>query len=674
MLRFRLLVLILAVGLLAPLGVHAQEDRLEDPPDAETVQRDLLHSDREQGSGPAAKDCDALFDERQERLRSLSASFDEDKQRLKEERLKAAAEAKSEREREAWTAAYEDALDALTREHRDSLREVHEAYATRCQPDPGPTTASASLYPVEGYCTDPALPTLLESRFERGMKQLDERRYRDHVVFEAQKAERREAFEARGDSTHDDRRAFALQQQHLDDAFDERLDALQRAARAELRATEYAYLEQLKQRCDPHGTNDPDTGPPSLQVLRLVRMECGLEAGRGPAAQESEGDLRRECQKRLDALWEARLQALDATPQIERFGRWALDLALDLALDQSLDGDEEGLDDLQGRYVDMKGQPQIGVIRDFAVGPTLFMERISTLDALPLHLERNDTGSLLQATGGGYRLEWTDNPTGLLRYHVPQGGALRVDLPEAASVQRSSSGIVIEIGDHKANLRASSDALLYDAEFHMLTLTGEGLFWVPQGGDNLVLPGAANQYRSVIMQAVEDRRLGAEVTLTAAGKGGPHHETLIFEDLELEVVAEPENRRVSVTVASESLHQGRAFVMNIDEQLLDPRGRLKVEYFDVDPETGAETPVEIMQAASLTGLLTKSSSGAPVYWTVMGGDGLQWIVFVPDWSEHKFTITSEDHAVRFEVPVTPIMMSVIVAGVGLFVRITRRFS
>lgn len=661
MLRFRLWVLVLAFSLLVPMGVAGQEPRLEQPGDADALQEDLLEGGGDEDRERPGEDCRRLFASLQQRLRSLSASFDEEKKRLQEEQRKASAEAKSERERQAWAAAYEDALDALTREHRGSLQQVHEVYGERCQEQDGRAQAGATLLPVVGYCTDPELSGLLERRFEKGMQQIEQSRLRHKAVFDAQQQERRETFEAQEQSAFEERRAFALEQKRLEDLLDERLQALERTARAELRASEHAFMEQMQERCAPEWDQEAHLEPPGQGELRLARMECDLEASRFPHWQGEE-DLRGGCQDRLDALWDARLRALQATPRIDRFGEW------------TADEHDPGHSRLSGRYVDMRALPDLGTFMEFTVGPTMLIERISTSDATPLHLEQDDRDAVIQATGNGYHLEWMDNPTGLFRYRVPEEGSLLLHLPAGAHVTPTSNGFEVAQGGHQAILRTGPHAAKHDADHHTLTLTGEGIFWVPRGGDNLVLPGAANQYRQVIMQAVEDRRLGAEITLTAAGDGGPHHEALLYEDLELEALAEPDKRRVSVTVASDSLHQGRAFVVNIDEGLLDPRGRLKVEYFDVDPETGAKTPVKIERAASLTGVLTKTNGGTPVYWTVMGGDGLQWIVFVPQWSAHAFTITSEHQTARFEVPVTPIMMSVVVAGVGLFVRVTRRFS
>lgn len=639
------------------MEVLGQEAPVGEIPEDQWVER-LQQEGSANEQGLLKEECRLLFFALQERLRSLAVAFEEDKLRLQEDQRKASADANSERERQAWIDAYENALDTLTREHRADMQAVHADYARKCQGDQEHEEQSLSG-PVQEYCTDPALSDLLEHRFDRRMAQIRENQARDEAIFKTLQDQRRAAFETSDNQAREDRRTFAEEEQLRQEAFEVRLDLLKRSMRAELRESEYEYLGEVAGRCDPHQLRAVDTGERAHKEAGLVRFECELEAGR-TAGQEAADVSQKQCQDRLDALWDERLRSLQTVPRVDRFGQWAITEA------------EHNRTQLEGRFVTTTAYPELGTFAGFTVGATLFMDRLSTINGTPLQFEPQDQGSGLLATGAGYHLEFVDNPTGLLRYALSEGGQLQLQLPKDAQVERTSSGYELNVGRDRAVIRALTGDVDHNGELGVLTVSGQGIFYVPGGSSNVVLPAAANQYRHAIMQAVEDRRLGAEVTVTAAGQGGPRHEALVYEEIELDLHASPEDRRVAVTVASDSLQQGRAFVVNIDRGLIDPQGRLTVQYYDVDPETGSETPVVIERAASLTGLLSRTNGADPAYWTVAGGDGLQWIVFVPHWSVHKFTITSEDAHGRFEIPVTPILMSVVVAAVGMFVRVTRR--
>lgn len=296
-----------------------------------------------------------------------------------------------------------------------------------------------------------------------------------------------------------------------------------------------------------------------------------------------------------------------------------------------------------------------------------------------LHLETGSENLTVRATGSALRLGDADtelllhdDPTGLVRLKGGDGSLLLV-LPAGTRVDRTDDGTVARLvyADGRiAHLRIGNATWL-DAR----TVLAEGFAAL------LVQPpeeksGHSDEVQAVVKDAIEERKVGAEITLhgpaapgLAAAHGTPAVEVLEYDDLQVEVSL-PAGERATPDAPirvelSADLSEGRTIVLNVNRSLLeatDPEA-LVLRYFDLHEQadgTILETEVVFHQAASLEDVLDPTDdSGSPEFWVVEDSNGVQLLASVPHWSAHAITIGS-----LAMLAVTPNVAIGIVAGVA----------
>jgi hypothetical protein len=270
------------------------------------------------------------------------------------------------------------------------------------------------------------------------------------------------------------------------------------------------------------------------------------------------------------------------------------------------------------------------------------------------------SGSALRIGDGDTELVLHDDPTGLVRLKGLDG-SLTVVLPADAEVQHAADGSVARVayaGGRVGHLRSDNATFLDD---HTVLASGFFALLVPHEHEAEAAPEdhADVEREDRVKDAIEDRRIGAEITLhlpppaqaaMADSAGNGSVEVLAYDDVQVEVqmpasgVATPE-APIRIELSSD-LAEGRTIVLNVDRALLessDPQS-LVLAYFDLHEQADGsviETEVIFRQAASLSDVLDASDDGgSPEYWVVEDANGLQLMASVPHWSAHAITLGS----------------------------------
>lgn len=329
------------------------------------------------------------------------------------------------------------------------------------------------------------------------------------------------------------------------------------------------------------------------------------------------------------------------------------------------------------RFGDAAGGKWIAFRVD-AANATLLDYRVAGLPVLDaLHLETGSDNLTVRASGSALRigdpdteLLLHDDPTGLVRLKA-EDGSLLLSLPAGTAVDRTDDGTVARLSyadGRIAHLRAGNATWL-DAR----TVLAEGFaaLLVHPPGEK---PGQDEEVQVEVKEAIEERKVGAEVTLhgpaaRGAADASPAVEVLEYDDVQVEVVlpagavATPD-APIRIEVSSE-LDEGRTIVLNVNRSLLEgtePKS-LVLRYFDLHEQADGstvETEVVFYQAMGLQDILDPTDdSGQPEYWVVQDANGVQLLASVPHWSAHAITIGS----VAF-LDVSPNVAFGIVAGVA----------
>lgn len=294
---------------------------------------------------------------------------------------------------------------------------------------------------------------------------------------------------------------------------------------------------------------------------------------------------------------------------------------------------------LAGRYVSLSGDPETNTMHDVSIRGQVYIETLATTGHFASDGFRMGEAdrSWLEAEGDGIRMRLHDSPTGLIKADA-RDEALLLTIPEALAVRETADGWTIG-GEGAASAQVRAENGSWDDGSRILELHGAVTFLVPRA-DNPTLPTVANRHRSAIGAAVASGAVGGEVTVVASAQGGSLDEALAYADVNVSVSAATGDGRVEVTFASETLTEGRTFVVNVEDDLVSLGDELRIRYESVDEETGEAHKERIERADSLQDVLDPSDDDGPEYWIVEDADGVQVLVSIPHWSIHRVSIQS----------------------------------
>lgn len=319
----------------------------------------------------------------------------------------------------------------------------------------------------------------------------------------------------------------------------------------------------------------------------------------------------------------------------------------------------------EGRWVSFRVDAANATLLDYTVDGVLVADSIH-LETGSGNLTVRSAGSVLRIGDEDTELVIHDGPTGLLRFKGDDG-SLAVQLPADAEVRSADDGSAAQIvyaGGKVGHLRSENATFL---DGHTVLATEFFALLLPQqrghdeGRDD---PGEGSgpgsRHDQEVGQAIEQRRIGAEITLKGpaarsaamgdAADGNGSVEVLAYDDVEVQVrlpssaKATPD-APIRVEVSAE-LDEGRTIVLNVNRSLLesgDP-GALVLRYFDLHEQADGlvlETEVVFREASGLQDILDPGDDGgAPEYWVVEDANGLQVMASVPHWSAHAITVGS----------------------------------
>lgn len=311
-----------------------------------------------------------------------------------------------------------------------------------------------------------------------------------------------------------------------------------------------------------------------------------------------------------------------------------------------------------GRWISFRVDAANTTLLDYRVAGSPVLESIH-LETGSDNLTVQRTGSALRIGDGDSELVLHDNPTGLVRFKGDDG-SITVVLAAGSQVARSEDGLVarIQMPDGRVVHLRSENATWLDSR--TVLMAGFGAILVPAAERPQEGPAqdAEQQDRGEkVKAAIEERRIGAEITLRSPGglaaateDGNGSVEVLAYDDVEVKVqmpagaVATPE-APIRIEVSAE-LEHGRTIVLNLNRSLLDSArpDSLLLRYFDLHEQADGsvlETEVVLRMASSLQDILEAGDDGGqPEFWVVQDANGLQALVSVPHWSAHAITIGS----------------------------------
>lgn len=677
-LRFILVLVLVVMFMLPPvMSVEERDDgqwvstRMEED---STVSHDEGSDAKADDDGrrlrEAHDDCARLYDELRTKLRTLDAEFRKAWEGLQDRHAREMDQARDRDERAALQERHDKELQKLRADHHGAMEQAHAEYGKECRAQEDEKRRIEPA-PAQAFCADPEVFSLFDGRIHRMVDAFTHRQDSALERFVKQERDREQRFfEER--RTQQEEEAFFAEQESRFEEFKNRMQTEQRAFRDDLHAQQQRYLGQMQERCRPDdGVFEPERSREDRfpREVELLRVDCELRAERAMMASTPRDDgsvkeVFRECQERSRELWQRHIQEVRRAPSEQRFGSWSVE-------------EDGSWIHLEGRFVGLVGYKESSSMGRVTVGDRVWIEHLETRGELDRFLSAQEGGQgVLEAGGDGLRLMVHDDPTGLIRMHSERSSAFFLTFPSDAQLERAPGGYVVKVSDARALLRVAPDDLDWDPEARLATISGEAVFLVPEDAQNLVLPAVANQQRERITQAVQDRRVGAEVTV-ASVDGEPRHAALVYDDVAVHVESRLDQRKVELTVSSDSLSDGRAFVLNVDRDTLGAGsdvlrllGNFEVKYFNVDPETGHEEAQEITRVDSLEAVL-RHTGASPVYWYDVGSDGVQFAVSVPHWSVHKFTVTADPDGFSLPIP-APIGVGVLLSLAGVLYRLGRR--
>lgn len=660
----------------------------------------------EGGEEPEPSTYDDPCQEAQHRLDARLAEIDE---RYRQEH------AKLDGQREAFyseprTPEEQEAFEARDREQRQALhdaqakehQEAHAAFQAECKemhPDPAEGTTAPAPYPHEDAWMDEECRNALQEA-EAAQRQEHERFQAElqakWAAFEAEMRASWDAFHSEGNRSHEETQAFEDEMETKRAAFRHEMRTYEEAQHQRLEAAMQAHHAKIEAACHVEpmaGSGAAVAIPAELEALQrecdgmLIRLESAHKAemqaqaswngshdaepahhedleARHAAFEEELRRVMRECEERARALWEEKMGShIDAQPPADRMGSWHYEMV-------------NGRIMLTGKYVSLVGDPSTNTLGRIAVAGETYIADLDTLGALEFFdmEETIDGDSTLLARGEGLRLRIHDAPAGVINLHSDKETAYLLTIPASVRVAPAANGWSLEGAGGSAFLRVADGRSEWSPTDRVMKAWGEVTFFVDSDTKNQIVPTAANKHRSDLVDAMKERRLGAEVSVTKAADGDAVDDSVIY-DGEVEVKVESPKKGTAdplvITVSSHTLNEGRTFVVNVDKEVLGKH--VAIAYYDVDEETGAETQVEIRKASSLTDILDASDDETAEYWIVEDEDGLQVLVSVDHWSVHRFKVESAAPPQDgFAALPGPAVMLVVVAACALMGAARRR--
>lgn len=306
--------------------------------------------------------------------------------------------------------------------------------------------------------------------------------------------------------------------------------------------------------------------------------------------------------------------------------------------------DQKDVEDL--RWISFDIDDDLGSIEEFRVGDVLILDELRVdFGNGSAQLER--TGRVIRLADNDTELSIYDDPSGLIRFKAGDGSA-RLDFPAGASIERDIHGARIQYPAGRSALLLSGNTTWIAPDVARM----DGFFTLHILPAETAGPAAAKpEYR----EAVEDRRVGAEINLKApsaaatAASDDDSIEVKAYDDVEVDV--EFSNLRktpdipIRIVVSSE-LKEGRTIVLHLDPTLVgssDPKNLL-LRYYDLYPQTDGsvvDTEVVFREASDLEDVLDATDdNGQPEYWVVRDANGLQILISVARWSPHAITVAS----------------------------------
>jgi hypothetical protein len=313
---------------------------------------------------------------------------------------------------------------------------------------------------------------------------------------------------------------------------------------------------------------------------------------------------------------------------------------------------EEYRDARAGHFISFHIDQANATLLSLMVGSTLVIESLQ-LETGSGNLSVERAGDALRLGDGNTSLVLNDDPTGLVRFKGDDG-SVTIRLPASAHVARASDDSVARIefaGGRIGYIRADHASWL---DGRTVLLTGFFAFLIPA-------PQTAEHdehTQAVVKQAITDRKVGAEITITApkpagaattTGAGNGSVQVLAYDDVTVQVKVPPRLATAAAPIRvelSSDLHEGRTIVLNLNRSVLpsvDPAALL-LHYYDLhsqDDGSTIETEVVFRQASDLADVLDPSNDGGqPEYWVVQDANGLQLMASIPHWSAHAITVGS----------------------------------
>lgn len=297
-----------------------------------------------------------------------------------------------------------------------------------------------------------------------------------------------------------------------------------------------------------------------------------------------------------------------------------------------------------GTFVSFAPDPQTGVLQDVAARDQILFEEIYAPLAPGSEAAVDAHGKTFHVSGAAWDFRLTDHPTMPIKFRTDPAEPFLLTLPAGANVTQTTYGLqLIYNTSERAGLqgRLVGAAVLDPADPATIIVDGDATFHL--SAERVLLSQVANQVRPELEAALAQRNLGAEVTLVRTEDTELFDDTVLYEDLELEI--EPgtvsgtrtTGGAYTLTVDSAS-HTGKTVVVNFESGLIDTSD-LAFRYYNVDPDRTVEAP--IMKASSLADVLDPLDDGAVAeYWVVEDEDGTQVLVSFPHFSTHKVELLS----------------------------------